>query len=73
MDLINTNSELHEIENELAKLHEQCSDAEKSLVELAENRHMQEEDIRKIESEIEEQKARNNAKFHSMVYSSNLS
>lgn len=67
VDLINTNSELHEIQDELAKLHEQRNDAEKRLAELAEERRMKEESIRKIENDIEEQKARNNVKFHSMV------
>ncbi|VDK78384.1 unnamed protein product [Onchocerca ochengi] len=66
VDLINTNSGLHEIEDELAKLHEKRSDAEKNLAELVEDRRMKEEDIRKVENEIEEQKARNNAIFHSM-------
>ncbi|EFO20568.2 hypothetical protein LOAG_07923 [Loa loa] len=66
MDLINTNSELDEIENELAKLHEQRCDAEKSLTELVEERRAKEDEIRKIENEIEEQKTRNNAKFHSV-------
>uniref|UniRef100_A0AAF5PVW8 Intraflagellar transport protein 74-like protein n=2 Tax=Wuchereria bancrofti TaxID=6293 RepID=A0AAF5PVW8_WUCBA len=66
VDLINTNSELHEIENELAKLHKQRNDAEKNLAELVENRRMKEDEIRMIENEIEEQKAQNNAKFHSM-------
>ncbi|VDK72624.1 unnamed protein product [Litomosoides sigmodontis] len=65
-DLINTNSELQEIENELAKLHKQRSGAEESLAELAEERQVREEQIRKVEDEIEEEKARNNAKFHSM-------
>ncbi|VDM21471.1 unnamed protein product [Wuchereria bancrofti] len=64
--MINTNSELHEIENELAKLHKQRNDAEKNLAELVENRRMKEDEIRMIENEIEEQKAQNNAKFHSM-------
>ncbi|KAM3715896.1 Intraflagellar transport protein [Dirofilaria immitis] len=66
VDLINTNSELYEIEDELSKLYEQRNDAEKSLAELVKDRHMKEENIRKIENEIEEQKARNNAIFHSM-------
>ncbi|VBB33161.1 unnamed protein product [Acanthocheilonema viteae] len=65
VDLINTNSELHEVEDELAKLHEERNDAERSLAELVEDRRMKEEDIRKVENEIEEQKARNNAKFYS--------
>ncbi|MCP9257471.1 hypothetical protein DINM_000825 [Dirofilaria immitis] len=67
VDLINTNSELYEIEDELSKLYEQRNDAEKSLAELVKDRHMKEENIRKIENEIEEQKARNNAIFHSMM------
>lgn len=67
-DLINANSELQEIEDELAKLHEQRSGAEKSLAELVEERQVKEEEIRKVESEIEQTKARNNAKFHSMVF-----
>ncbi|CAG9538814.1 unnamed protein product [Cercopithifilaria johnstoni] len=66
VDLINTNSELHEVEDELAELYEHRSDAERSLAELVEDRHMKDEDICKVENEIEEQKARNNAKFHSM-------
>uniref|UniRef100_A0A0N4TW66 Intraflagellar transport protein 74 homolog n=1 Tax=Brugia pahangi TaxID=6280 RepID=A0A0N4TW66_BRUPA len=66
MDLINTNSELHEIENELSKLHKQRNNAEKNLADLVENRRMKEDEIRLIENKIEEQKAQNNAKFHSM-------
>uniref|UniRef100_A0A0R3S517 Intraflagellar transport protein 74 homolog n=1 Tax=Elaeophora elaphi TaxID=1147741 RepID=A0A0R3S517_9BILA len=66
VDLINTNSEMYEIEDELVKLHEQRSDAEMKLAELVEDRCMKEEKIRNVENEIEEQKARNNAKFHSM-------
>ncbi|VIO93015.1 Uncharacterized protein BM_BM8451 [Brugia malayi] len=66
MDLTNTNSELHEIENELSKLHKQRNDAEKNLADLVENRRMKEDEIRLIENKIEEQKAQNNAKFHSM-------
>lgn len=68
MDLINTNSELHEIENELAKLHEKRIDAGKSLAELIEKRIMKENNVHKIENEIAKQKAQNDETFHSMVF-----
>lgn len=67
VDLMNTNSELREIEDELSELREQNTAAEKGLNELFEDRRSKEEAIRELEKEIEEEKARNIAAVHSMV------
>uniref|UniRef100_A0A915PS44 Uncharacterized protein n=1 Tax=Setaria digitata TaxID=48799 RepID=A0A915PS44_9BILA len=66
MDLMNTNSDLNEIDDELAKLRKERNHAEESLAELANDRQMKEEAIRNLENEIEQQKAENNAIFHSL-------
>ncbi|VDK50114.1 unnamed protein product [Gongylonema pulchrum] len=66
VDMMNTNSELREIEDEVNELRQQNTAAEESYNELLEERHAKEEAIRELEKEIEEEKARNLAAVQSM-------
>lgn len=66
VDLMNTNSELDEMNKELNELQEQNVIVEKSLNELFEDRRLKEEAIQNLEKEIEEQKTKNGAFIHSI-------
>ncbi|VDM99142.1 unnamed protein product [Thelazia callipaeda] len=68
VDMMNTNSDLREINDELSKLQGEKVLAEESLNKIVEDRRIKEERIKEIEDEIEQQKVYNNNVLNSVMY-----